>query len=75
MAQSSGERMVLEAATVIRVPPPGREAPYVVGAIRIDGNLQTAIIEVDPENVPAPGTVLRERVREDGSVVYFPAEA
>jgi uncharacterized OB-fold protein len=53
MAETS---LTLEAATVIRVPPPGVEPGYAVAVVRTPGGLLTGRLLCDPAALPLPGT-------------------
>jgi len=55
----------LEAATVIRVPPPGRSQPYTL-AVRSEHGLVCGQLLGSDEHLPAPGTPLTEAERRDG---------
>lgn len=48
--------LTLEAATVIRVPPPGLEPGYTVAVVRTPHGLRTGRLLCSPDDVPAPGT-------------------
>ena len=58
MAARSGNPLTLEAATVIRVPPPGLEPGYTVAVVRTPAGLRTGRLLCRPDEVPAPGTVV-----------------
>lgn len=53
MAEST---LTLEAATVIRVPPPGLEPGYVVAVVRTPEGLRIGRLLCPPDEVPASGT-------------------
>lgn len=59
----------LVACTVVRVGAPvARKPPYLFGLVRlVEGPRMLAIIEGDPEQVPAPGTRLRAVVDPAGA--------
>lgn len=48
--------LTLEAATVIRVPPPGLESGYVVAVVRTPEGLRTGRLLCPSDDVPTPGT-------------------
>jgi len=53
-----GEILTLEAATVIRVPPPGLEPGYTVAVVRTREGLRTGRLLCPPDELPPPGTRL-----------------
>lgn len=56
----NGSLATLEAATVIRVPPPGLEPGYVVAVVRTANGLSAVRLLADPGAVPRPGTAVEE---------------
>jgi uncharacterized OB-fold protein len=58
--------LTLEAATVIRVAPPGRSSPYALAAVRTDDGLVCGGLLGSPEDLPAPGAPLVEIEAADG---------
>jgi uncharacterized OB-fold protein len=48
--------LTLEAATVIRVPPPGLDAGYTVAVVRTPEGLRIGRLLCPPDQVPPPGT-------------------
>ena len=48
--------LTLEAATVIRVPPPGLEPGYIVAVVRTPEGLRTGRLLCSPDDLPAPGS-------------------
>lgn len=52
----TGSSLALEAATVIRVPPPGLEAGYVVAVVRTPSGLRTGRLLCQLDDLPSPGT-------------------
>lgn len=58
MSDGMSDTVRLEAATVIRVPPPGVEPGYVVAVVRTPAGLRTARLLCPPDAVPVPGTAL-----------------
>jgi hypothetical protein len=59
-------RLTLEAATVIRVPPPGRAQSYALAVARTDQGLLCGGLLTSDERLPAPGTALVEAAAVDG---------
>ena len=69
--QSSGA--VLEAVTVIRVPPPGYEPGYAVAVVRTAEGLRTARLRYPDDELPAIGTLLEPaEPAEPGVPTYQP---
>jgi uncharacterized OB-fold protein len=58
--------LTLEAATVIRVAPPGRSQPYGLAVVRTDQGLVCGQLLGSDEDLPAPGTPLTEAEALDG---------
>lgn len=68
--------LTLEAATVIRVPPPGLEAGYVVAVVRTPKGLRTGRLLCTADEVPAPGTPVESAPSPvDGVPAYRPVPA
>lgn len=69
-------RVRLEAATVIRVPPPGFAPGYAVAVVRTPDGLQTARITYEGEDLPAVGSLLEPaEPAAPGVPTYRPVEA
>lgn len=67
------ESLTLEAATVIRVPPPGLEAGYIIAVVRSEDGLRTGRLLCSPDDVPPPGTPVEPGPsRGDGVAAYVP---
>lgn len=68
--------LTLEAATVIRVPPPGLEPGYTVAVVRTPDGLRTGRLLCPPDEVPAPGAEV-EPVESpvEGIAAYRPVVA
>lgn len=72
----NGSLATLEAATVIRVPPPGLEPGYIVAVVRTANGLSTGRLLSDPDVVPQPGTAVEETASPvEGVVAYRPVGA
>lgn len=68
--------LTLEAATVIRVPPPGLEPGYTVAVVRTPEGLRTGRLLCSPDDVPAPGTPVEHAVSPvEGITAYRPVVA
>lgn len=68
--------LTLEAATVIRVPPPGLEPGYTVAVVRTPEGLRTGRLLCSPDAVPAPGTAVeRAESPAQGIPAYRPVVA
>ena len=68
--------LTLEAATVIRVPPPGLEPGYTVAVVRTPDGLRTGRLLCPPDEVPAPGTRLEPAESPvEGVAAYRPVVA
>ena len=50
--------LTLEAATVIRVPPPGLKPGYTVAVIRTPAGLRIGRLLCPPDDLPLPGTLV-----------------
>lgn len=61
---------VLEAVTIIRIPPPGLEAGYAVAVVREGPGLHAGRLLLDGPDLPLPGTPLRP---VDSPVAGIPA--
>jgi hypothetical protein len=48
--------LTLEAATVIRVPPPGLDPGYIVAVVRTPEGLRTGRLLCSPDDLPVPGS-------------------
>lgn len=79
VTQSAGApsaRAWLEAATVIRVPPPGYEPGYAVAVVRTDDGLHTARLTYSGDQLPPVGTELEPAEPEaPGVPTYRPVGA
>ena len=64
---------LLEAVTVVRVSGSGEDS-YVLGAVRTDGALLCARLQVDPDAPPTPPARLRRLPDADGVPVFGVAE-
>jgi hypothetical protein len=58
--------LTLEAATIIRVPPPGRAGPYALAVVRTDDGLVCGGLLLPDALVPSPGAVVAEIEPVDG---------
>jgi hypothetical protein len=58
--------LTLEAATIIRVPPPGRSGPYALAVVRTDHGLVCGGLLLSDALVPNPGDVVDETQPVDG---------
>lgn len=67
----TGASLTLEAATVIRVPPPGMEPGYAVAVVRTPGGLVTGRLLCDPASLPLPGTRVEDTDSQVPGVAAF----
>jgi len=68
--------LTLEAATVIRVPPPGMEPGYTVAVVRTSAGLRTGRLICPPDELPLPGTRVEEvESPVEGVAAYRPVAA
>lgn len=63
--------LTLEAATVIRVAPPGRSQPYTLAVVRTDHGLVCGGLLRSHEEIPLPGTALAEAQSVDGVRMFM----